>query len=270
EAGDVPGGPFRFVSGPPAALNERMERGELDVSSASSVEYATRPERYLLVPDLAIGSRGPVQSVLLLARRPVQDLDGREVLVSAQTHTSAALLHVLFTRRYRIRTAYRTGDATAELTAGQRPEAILCIGDEALLLRRHPDYPVTLDLGEAWRQWTGLPFIFGVWIVRREAWERQPERMAAACRALLAGKAAGQASMAAICDLAAQQTGMGHEEVCSYFRGLAYDLGPEEQSGLRLFFRHLAAVGRIPAVPDLAFAPLEDVAAPTVPTRRAG
>lgn len=255
ENGTVPGGPFRFVAGPPAELNKRMEQGELDVSSCSCVEYATRPNRYYLVPDLAIGSCGPVQSVLLLSRRPVTALDGREILVSSQTHTSAALLRVLLTQRYRIRVSPRVGDATAELQAGQRPEAILCIGDEALLLRHHSDYPVTLDLGEAWRQWTGLPFIFGVWIVRREAWRSRNKRMVRACTALWQGKAAGLANLESICRHASRRTGLSMEAMRSYFHGLVYDLGEEEQAGLRLFFRHLVAVGRIPTTPELTFTP---------------
>ena len=94
EAGRVP---HRFVirSGPPSTLNELMRRGELDLSACSSIEYARNPADYLLVPDLAIGSRGPVQSVQLLSRVPLARLDGERVLISSHTHTSAALLMLL-------------------------------------------------------------------------------------------------------------------------------------------------------------------------------
>ena len=56
---------------------------------------------------------------------------------------------------------YVTGAVTPTLGTDRAPEAFLAIGDEALRLRNHPDYPYRLDLADAWVEWTGLPFIFG-------------------------------------------------------------------------------------------------------------
>src|SRR5579863_5790428 len=80
------------VDGVPTALNRMMAAGNLDVSVVSAVEYARDAERYLLLPDLAISCDGPVQSVMLFAKRPAEDLGGRRVLVSRSSMTSAALL----------------------------------------------------------------------------------------------------------------------------------------------------------------------------------
>jgi chorismate dehydratase len=118
ETGEVEGH-YQVASGPPAELNRLMAAGALDVSAASSIEYARRPEEYLLVPDLAIGSCGPVRSVLLLSRGPVGGLGGETILVSSQTHTSAALLKVLLADNLRLETSFRTGDATS-LHSGHR------------------------------------------------------------------------------------------------------------------------------------------------------
>ncbi|HMM37822.1 MAG TPA: menaquinone biosynthesis protein [Desulfovibrio sp.] len=242
-----------LVAGPPSYLNTLMADGRLDISGVSSIEYGRRPERYLLVPDLSIGSRGPVQSVLLLSRLPLERLDGRTILVSSQTHTSAALLRLLLKEHLRVATGFATGDASRSLAEGERPEAILAIGDEALRLRRHPDYPHTLDLGEAWRQWTGLPFIFGLWAVRREALAERPEALWAACGVLAQAKAAGLAMLETTIARAAADTPLSVEELRSYFAGLSYDLGPEEQQGLNLFYRKLVGAGIIASAPELAF-----------------
>jgi len=247
---------LEIVSGVPAELNEQMRRGELHLSANSSIEYARRPQRYLLVPDLAIGCHGPVQSVLLLTQNPVASLEGQNVLVSAQTHTSAALLRMLLDRRYKVHAGFESGDATALLASGQRPPAILAIGDEALNLRRHPDYPYVYDLGQEWLEWTGLPFIFGVWIVRRAAWETHQRPLQQAMQQLIAAKEWGQEHLSDMCGLAAQGSSLDTLEMCSYFNGLSYNLGEREQQGLQRFFAMLQQCGIIPKAPPLEFASL--------------
>ena len=253
ESGKVPHG-FVVTAGTPAALNEHMAAGELDISAISSVEYARRPERYLLVPDLAIGSRGPVGSVLLLSRVPVAELGGQTILATSQSHTSSALLRLLLPQRYKVRAVLETADVLPHVRRdAHEPTAVLAIGDEALGLRDHPDYPHRLDLGEAWREWTGLPFVFGLWAVRREFAQAEPKLAAEACAALLASKDWGLAHMEREVHAAAWDGPLAEEEMKAYFKGLVFDLGPEEQAGLNRFFILLAEHGEIPAAPELEF-----------------
>jgi chorismate dehydratase len=244
---------FKLVAGPPAELNIAMDQGRLDLSGCSCIEYARHADKYLIVPDLAIGSRGPVQSVLLLCRTRPEDLDGAEVLVSAQTHTSAALVDLILRQHVGVTPRYVTGDATALLKRGERPAAILCIGDEALNLRRHQDYPVRMDLGEAWRTWTGLPFIFGIWIASRRAVAEYGEAVRAGARLLIEAKRWGQAHIARISEVAAPESILTEAEMRQYFAGLVYNLEEEELAGMRLFYDKLAEAGVIPAAPALHF-----------------
>ncbi len=245
---------FVVTTGTPAALNEHMAAGELDISAISSVEYARRPERYLLVPDLAIGSKGPVGSVLLLSRVPVAELGGQTILVSSQTHTSSALLRLLLADRYKIQATLETADVLPHVRRDiHEPTAVLAIGDEALGLRDHPDYPHRLDLGEAWREWTGLPFVFGLWAVRRDFAQAEPGRTTEACTALLASKAWGVTHLDFEAHAAAWDGPLDEQEMRDYFKGLVFDLGPEEQAGLNRFFTLLAEHGDIPAAPELEF-----------------
>jgi len=247
-------GEFDIVSGPPSALNILMDAGELDVSAASSIEYARNADKYYLVPDIAIGSRGPVQSVLLLSRCPVEELTGKTILVSAQTHTSAALLKVLL-KEWAIDVDFVTGDATACLEDGQCPEAILAIGDEALNLRYHPDYPNRIDLGEAWRDLTGLPFIFGVWIVQRSSLREREVAVREACDALIKARHWGTDNIDEMCILAAESSCLSTKQMCSYFDGLVYEFGEKEKEGLTLFYSYLVKHGIIEKAPSLEFLP---------------
>ena len=252
ESGQVPHD-YELVYGPPAVLNDMMAQGGLLAASTSCIEYARRPTRYMLLPDLAIGSEGPVQSVLLLSRVPIVDLDGARILVSAETHTSAALLRILLKERYKFNVSWQTGSATEMVATGNPPTAFLAIGDEALRLRRHPEYPYCLDLGEAWIRWTGKPFIFGVWVIHKQGMKEWPHAENPATL-LYRSLSWGLENMDVILDIAERNyPNMTREEHREYFEGLSYALGKPEQEGLLLFWEKLASAGELKRVPPLSF-----------------
>jgi chorismate dehydratase len=251
ENGTIPNA-FQFVYGPPARLNELMARGELDISSTSSIEYGRHFEKYLLLPNLAIGSQGPVQSVLLLSRFPFQDLNGRSVLISSQTHTSAALLRLILARQG-IRASSTTGDIYTALQSPAPPDAFLAIGDEALRLRDHRAFPYQLDLGQAWLEWTGLPFIFGVWVVSRKALAEKRSALVTARHKLLASKKWGQQRIDFFCDLISGQGVLDRRKLKSYFEGLVYDFGEQEVKGLEAFYQALFKAGELTRIPRMDF-----------------
>lgn len=247
---------FRFFYGPPAELNDLMSKGSLDISSASSIEYARNYKDYYLVPDLAIGSNGPVQSVLLLSRTPISQLENQVIVVSAQTHTSAILLKLLLKFHYRLRVFFDSGNISQLLKDSNHPTAFLAIGDEALRLRNHPDYPYRLDLGQAWLEWTALPFIFGLWVVNRSSFDSYDLPIIRGCQKLIAAKKWGQERIDFFSRYIADQGILNTEQLRSYFNGLVYDLKNREQEGLKRFFQYLYEVGEIPQVPPLKFCPL--------------
>jgi chorismate dehydratase len=250
---------YELVRGTPAELNRRMAAGGLDAASVSCVEYARRPERYLLLSDLSISSDGPVRSVLLLSRFPAEDLQGRSVVLSAQSHTSVLLLRLLLAEIYGVtRFSAASGQATEKIGAGQFPEAFLTIGDEALRLGRHPDYPYRLDLGQAWKEHTGLPFVFGLWIALRRNVENAGKRAEDPGAPLRASRDYGKAHMDEILKAAARSHPfMTPAEQADYFTCLNHYLGEDELTGLKLFWRKLADMGELPGVPDLHFYPCD-------------
>ncbi|MDE5831650.1 MAG: menaquinone biosynthesis protein [Desulfovibrio sp.] len=250
ESGIIPHN-YELVSAPPAILNDMMARGELRVSSCSCIEYARHPGRYYLVPDLSIGSSGPVMSVLLMSSEPVTELDGGEILISGESHTSVALLRLLLKDYYKVSANFKVGNVTAALRSANPPTAFLAIGDEALRLRQR--YSYRYDLAEIWREWTGEPFIFGLWVIDAATADRDEfgEDPGAVLRA---GRDWGMAHLDAIIDLTAYGCPLTKEELRIYYtRGLTYRLGKEELAGLRLFYEKLAASGAIAAPPPLRF-----------------
>jgi chorismate dehydratase len=236
----------RLVTGTPAELNELLVAGELDLSVISAVEYARHARDLVLLPGLAISCDGPVRSVVLYARRPVEQLDGRAVLVSASSRTSVALLELLCRHVWRVRPhlAQVRAEAADLGTLEQLPhEAVLVIGDAALLLGESPAYPVRYDLGAEWKRWTGLPFVFAVWAARRTA---DQERVRAVHDVLRASRDWGLAHLPVLAEAAALATGVPVPVCERYLSGLDYALGDAHLAGLGEFFRRLAADGLAP------------------------
>lgn len=252
---------FSIVSGTPAYLNRLMAQGKLEISAVSSIEYARHPERYFLLPDLSISCRGPVQSVLLMSRAPVSELENRTIPVTNQSHTSVILLKILFSRFLGLKADYEGANIREILERGERPPAFLAIGNDALSFRSHPDYPYCWDLGQAWYKWTGLPFVFGVWIIQRSAVETWNGQMESAIEKLTAAKEWGCAHREHICRIAARQGILNREQLGSYYQSLCFDLGENEQKGLKLFFQYLFQMGEIETLPPLEiYSPLASVA----------
>ncbi len=243
--------PFKIVEGIPARLNELASKGELEISGTSSIEYARNFEKYLLIPNICIGSNGPVMSVLLLSKIPIQDLNGKEIVLSAHSHTSVALLKMYLTSRG-IDVRYRTGNVVESIKHKDIFGA-LAIGDEALYLQRASNLPYILDLGEEWRRWTRLPFVFGVWVVNRETYRNRPHDIKLGCELLLRAKEWGNRRLDLFAKIVEQKNILSYEEAILYFEGLIYDMTENYLEGLKLFYSFLFNHNLIPKIPKIEF-----------------
>jgi chorismate dehydratase len=234
---------------PPTTLNRMLHAGELDLGFVSSHEYASRPDEYRILSDLSISATGPVGSVLLLCRMAPAELDGRLVVLSSQSQTSASLVKIVLEEFYGVTPRYISGKTTSPEAAAAA--AVLVIGDEALRLRSDPAFPVRLDLGEIWRRQTGLPFVFAVWALRREFCDQDMDVVVEIHQELQRCVEEGQQQLRTIADQVAPRIPMSEKECYQYLRGLEYDLGEEKQAALRCFFEYLiksgeASVGALP------------------------
>lgn len=239
--------PGALVTGTPAELNALLVAGELDLSVISAVEFARHARDLVLLPDLAISCDGPVRSVALFSRRAVAELDGRTVLLSASSRTSVALLELLCRDVWRITPRFAAARAEAQdldALAALPHDAVLVIGDAALALAARGTYAHRYDLGDAWKRWTGLPFVFAVWAARRAA---DPGAVRRGHDALLASRDWGLGHLDELAAAAARATAVPLAACREYLGGLDYALGTGHLAGLNDFFRRLAAAGLVPA-----------------------
>ncbi len=238
--------PATLVTGTPTELNDRLADGRLEVSVISAVAYAEHAQHLELLPDLAISSDGPVRSVMLFSRWRPPELAGKRVLVSSSSRTSVHLLELLARQQWGVRLSLASAPTEPGDLARLRTtphDAVLVIGDAALLLRARGEYPHAVDLGEAWKKATGLPFVFAVWAARRDA---DPAAVRAVHRALLASRKWGLGNLPLLAEQAARATDVDLGDCAEYLAGLDYSLSYRHLAGLTDFLRRLAATGAIP------------------------
>lgn len=237
------------VDGVPTALNARMAEGTLDVSVVSAVEYARDWERYLLLPDLAISCDGPVRSVMLFSRRPAEELGAQQVLVSRSSMTSVHLLEMLFENVWKAKPVFVAGDAEASDLRDEATDssvvARLVIGDAALMLGTGAiasPYEHVYDLGLEWKKWTGLPFVFAVWVAQRTA---DTTRALGVHASLIESRNWGLKHLDVLAQQAHETTGVPLAACNEYLSGLDYGLSYPHLGGLTEFYRRLTLAGKV-------------------------
>jgi chorismate dehydratase len=242
---------YRFVDGVPSRLNAMLRGAEIDLSPSSSFEYAQAHEQYCLLPELSISAIGQVKSVLLFSRVPIEELNGCSIGLSTESDTSVNLLRVLMARKYGFENRFERTPLPLVQGLNEYP-ALLLIGDAALKGVVAGGYRI-YDLGELWQEFTGLPFVFALWIARRETARDKREELAALSRDLVAAKQIAYDSYAKIAAQCEERQWLGEPELVEYWRTLSYDLTPAHLEGVSCFFGHAYEMGLIPTLPVLRF-----------------
>jgi chorismate dehydratase len=243
---------YQFISGVPAELNRMLLAGEIDVCPSSSIEYAYHPERYRILPQLSISSIGAVASVLLFSRVPVEKLDGRKIMLSSESATSVNLLKILLGRRFGSSCTYEVARQGASVVDGDA-SALLLIGDSALRASLGKPDLFVYDLGDLWYSWTGLPFVFALWLCRNEVAETA--ELQGLARKLIQAKELVPGRLERIAECAKEAGWMGYERLLAYWRdNISYQLDERAHAGLMLYYAECFESGLIAAVPALKFA----------------
>jgi len=232
-----------IVSAVPSECWSLVLGGKADLGLVPAIGLGEEPG-LAVVPGMAIGSAGPVRSVIMAAKRPLSEVN--VVAVDQSSRTSIVLLQLLLARRYQLRPRFVSMAPDWEAMLASH-DAALVIGDPALELAaaaKHGEVlgdrgePLTiLDLGSEWRAWTELPFVFAVWAGRKE--RVTPELV----DRLTAARDRGLARIDAI----AADGARSDEDAAARRRYLTeavrFTLGPEELAGLERFLALAAEEG---------------------------
>ncbi|GAB6096396.1 menaquinone biosynthesis protein [Desulfatiferula olefinivorans] len=234
-----------MVTRPPAVLNNLLARGEIVMSPVSSAAYARHHRDWILMPDVSISSDGKVMSVLLAGHYTLDDLDGRTLMFTEESATAANLVRYILALRG-IRPRIETRAITHPGDLAPKTDAVLVIGDAALIEPWDRFFDHVYDLGEIWKTMTGLPFVYAVWAVRRDFAAEHPEVLAELKRLFRDSKRLGEIRRDEIVKAASERIGLSQDRCREYFQHLNCDLNGVHLKGLAAFFEGLHAVGLIP------------------------
>ena len=227
----------------PSRLADDLAAGRLDVATIPSIEYLRHPG-YTIVSDACVACDGPVQSVKLYSRLPIERI--RTLALDEGSRTSAAMTRIMLKERFGLEPEIMPlpiGASWADSTA----DAVMLIGDRGMHtpLER---FAAVWDLGEEWSRWTGLPFVFSMWIARPGVDLRSIDQ------ALSAARDEGIARLPEIARLEAPAVGLPEAECLAYLRDhLEFRLGERQRQGLQLFYELAGRHGLAPAGVELVF-----------------
>ena len=249
----------------PSRLADDLASGRLDIALIPSIEYF-RGQNYDIISDACVAAHGPVLSVKLYSRVPWGDV--KSIALDEGSRTSATLARILLAERHGVFPKleplpldHRTEDTSAD--------AILLIGDRAIS-PPHEKFLGTWDLGEEWLEWTGLPFVFAMWVGRGTRAEGRGTRDGASpshasvlslapqplplADLLSAARDLGIQRLDDIARREAPLLGLSLPTTVSYLsENLQYHLGPAERNGLKLFYELAAGMGLAPHEVELRF-----------------
>lgn len=217
----------------PSLLALNLASGQLDVGLIPVIEYF-RSEDYHIIPNIAIASHGPVLSVTLFSQRPWHQI--RRLALDAGSRTSAALTQILSMVRYGTMpevVSLPLDSPAEEIDA----DAVLLIGDRAMRACL-PGFDYAYDLGQEWSDWTGLPFVYAVWAVRRGV------DLGEALPAFFEAKRRGLQRAGAIAHREAPRLGLDAGFCRRYLAHIIhFGLGPKERAGMLRFYQLACDVG---------------------------
>jgi chorismate dehydratase len=221
----------------PSGLLSGLLEGRTELALCPTIDYQTAAADLRIVDAGAIGSNGKTLTVRLLSHRPLAELD--HVVVDGDSKTSVALLQIVLFELYGLRPRL----STARLGRGSPIEtgsadAVLLIGDK--VITSAPDLPHQLDLGEAWKRITGLPFVFATWMTTAGS---NLGELPARLRSL---RLANRSRVAEIAERHAPSAGWPHELATRYLGELLrYDLGDRELEAIGEFWARCRVLGLI-------------------------
>jgi chorismate dehydratase len=231
----------------PSRCAEELKSGLADIGIIPAATYTSIPG-LVIIPEIAIASKNAVRSILLISKVPLEKI--RSVATDDSSRTSAALVEIFLRKFVGVNPGFRRQKAVLEEMLRWHDAALL-IGDPALLANTEGYY--VYDLAEQWRRWTGRPFVFAFWAVRKSslagfstdvdlAWVFQQS------------KAHGLQHLDEIVTAWSSKLNLPAALVRDYLtQNVDFSLDRENLEGLQLFYRYAAEYKVLPEAPELQF-----------------
>jgi chorismate dehydratase len=231
----------------PSRCADELENGLADIGIIPAAAYTSIPG-LVVIPEIAIASKNAVRSILLVSKVPVEKI--RSVATDDSSRTSAALVEVFLRKFVGVNPGFRPQKAVlAEML--QWPDAALLIGDPALQANTEGYY--VYDLAEQWRTWTGRPFVFAFWAVRKASLGGVSPAIDVA-GIFQQSRENGLKHLDEIVQAWSPRLNLPATLIREYLTtNIDYSLDRENLEGLQLFYRYAAEYKVLPQAPELRF-----------------
>jgi chorismate dehydratase len=239
----------------PSEINSALQNKELQAGLASSLFYAKNFKDFLILPDLSISTVGKVRSVILYHKVPLPELNQCPLGITPETETSFGLLRIILEEFFHIKPEYLI--LKKKIIQGALKEELfklsgyLAIGDEALLLEREEVFPFSTDLAEIWLKKTHLPFVFALFIARKDLLDTEREKLKIFLSALYLSRAKGLSALQEIVETS--HLPLNKDFALKYLHHLEFDFSGLKQRAFLHFCKLLYKKGIIKEVPKLYF-----------------
>ncbi len=241
---------FEIIYTPPSSLSQMLFEKKIELGLIPVAELIKK-QNFTVVPNISISSHGKVDSVILLTKSSIKET--KTVAVDARSRSSAGLLRVILEVFYKLSPSYIMREPDEGFLSGV--DGGMLIGNTGLKLRYFPPsgYKV-LDLGEIWKNETGLPFVYAVYAVNEGV------NLGVNLRSLQTAKSIGLRNVERISKIESEKLGLG-EEICLRYltERIKYDLGEKEMNGILTYARFLTELGEIEEIRGLRVYPGDDL-----------
>ncbi len=236
---------YKFIKGVPSKLNLMLRDGSLDISPSSSIEYLRNKSRYNILPWFSISSSGPINSIFLFSKFPLSELGGKTIAVSTESATSTALLKIILKEFLSLKCKFIPADRSGVKSLLTSSAGVLHIGDTAMSEAKkikaidspsvNKESLYVYDLAELWDRHTGLPFVFALWVARKnlEPWKKNLVKQLS--NDLIDANKYAAKNFRIIAGEAPQNKWLSEKELVAYWKLISYDLTEKHLEGLQLF-----------------------------------
>ena len=247
---------LNIVYGVPTFLNGELERGKIDLSNISSIEYARQAENLLILPKICVRADDSVTSIILVSKKPIDKIRDDKIILTSKSATAQRLLKIILHESYDAAPNYETRAVRIENPVDSDATGALFIGDDALYIYLHPPKNFFVyDLGKEWRKLTGKQMIYALWAVRKKFVAENPEIFKSTYEKIIHAFKFGIEHKSDAIKSILPTKNFTFDELDKYLGGaIKWNLTEEGLEALKIYYRKAAALKLIDAEPELEFA----------------
>ena len=239
----------------PSALNEDLKNNQLDISPISSIFYAQNNDKLLMLPNICIRADCDVTSIVLISKKPIENITDDKIILTAKSATSHRLLKIILSEGYKAKPEYQVDHVDINNPIPFDATAALLIGDDALYMYlKTPKDLYCYDLGKEWHKLTGHSMVYAVWAVRKDFAEEYPQLLKFAYNKIISGMHNGIKNKSMVIESVIKEKPFSYEELDHYLDNvIKWDLPEEAIESLMVYYNLAYKLNFIDYKPKIEF-----------------